>query len=239
MVLSQRAAQATRVHVRPRHSARRRPATADGNRPNLFSLYQVAGGAHAVAAEMDALRARGWYVGGRGAVPALPASPIRICPRGAVPRKDPPPTRRRRKGLAAAGHDHGGHGRASRLAQQVLGQEAGPAAVGLLNQREQTDTGGRRAQPHRPRAAGPYAPRGHAGDPVRLQIFLSPVFVRATQRMENGARSSGDGRAWRRERERRVGASRAGHGHGMDARQRHSAGRRQLPDADAAPPGRR
>eukprot|EP00965_Chrysotila_dentata_P039833 1323307-Pleurochrysis_carterae.AAC.1 len=51
--------------------------------PNLFSLYQVEGGPGAVAAELDALRARGWYTGRRGAVPALPTSPIRICPRGA------------------------------------------------------------------------------------------------------------------------------------------------------------
>eukprot|EP00965_Chrysotila_dentata_P175311 5787035-Pleurochrysis_carterae.AAC.1 len=61
--------------------------------PNLFSLYEVEGGARAVAAEMDALRARGWYAGSRGAIPALPASPVRICPRGAVPRKDGGPPR--------------------------------------------------------------------------------------------------------------------------------------------------
>eukprot|EP00965_Chrysotila_dentata_P177039 5846894-Pleurochrysis_carterae.AAC.1 len=42
---------------------------------------------------MDALRGRGWYVGSRGPVPALPTSPIRICPRGAVPCKDGGPPR--------------------------------------------------------------------------------------------------------------------------------------------------
>eukprot|EP00965_Chrysotila_dentata_P010081 328414-Pleurochrysis_carterae.AAC.1 len=39
--------------------------------PNLFSLYQVEGGAKAVAAEINVLRARGWYAGSRGAAPAL------------------------------------------------------------------------------------------------------------------------------------------------------------------------
>eukprot|EP00965_Chrysotila_dentata_P244143 6205790-Pleurochrysis_carterae.AAC.1 len=61
--------------------------------PNLLSLCNVPGGADAVAREVDVLRARGWYAGAKGAAPALPSSPVRICPRGAVPRKDGGPPR--------------------------------------------------------------------------------------------------------------------------------------------------
>jgi len=71
--------------------------------PNLFSLAEVVGGADAVAEEMHALKIRGWYASSagtgaaRGTAPPQPArllaSPIRICPRGAVPRKDGGPPR--------------------------------------------------------------------------------------------------------------------------------------------------
>eukprot|EP00965_Chrysotila_dentata_P161000 5316117-Pleurochrysis_carterae.AAC.1 len=72
--------------------------------------------------------------------------------------------------MAAAGHGHDGHRRTGRLAQQLVRPEApGHAAVGLLDRREQANASGRRTQPHCARAAGSHAPRGHAGDPLRLQ----------------------------------------------------------------------
>jgi hypothetical protein len=64
---------------------------------NLLSLFEVDGGADAVVEELHKLKQRGWYQGsadcGGGKRRRLLTSPARICPRGAVPRKDGGPPR--------------------------------------------------------------------------------------------------------------------------------------------------
>ena len=57
--------------------------------PNLFSLYECAGGVDAVVDELNVLGGKGWYSWQK----LIPFAPWRAAPRGAVPRADGGPPR--------------------------------------------------------------------------------------------------------------------------------------------------